>query len=236
MNGELFQWLEAIRDRGEYVRDQLSHATPVFALSRPEGILLLGVGRGQSKVFEIYDRHGMAGMGNPVDIEKIRQMAIESTHIEGFTRSPDDVTLRRLISYALSPALKTGFESVFQPPLIFEGVFAELGKRQENDVLMELSYDGNFDTVPDGLAVVSANQAAATQAKAWLHERLKPNTSHDRTIALLLAMWEAMSQARRIGKEIKAQPLNEIDLQGRVLELSILDRHAQGRVTYQPLV
>ena len=86
MSGELFQWLEAIRDRGEYVRDQLSHATPVFAVSRPEGVLLVGVGLGQSKVFEIYDRHAVAALGNPVDIEKIRQTAIEAAHLEGFNR------------------------------------------------------------------------------------------------------------------------------------------------------
>ena len=167
--------LEAIHDRGEYVRDQLSHATPVFALSRPEGILLVGVGLGQSKVFEIYDRHAIAALGNPVDIEKIRQTAIEAAHLEGFNRSPQDVTLRRLMSYSLSPALKNSFESVFQPPLIVEGVFAEVGETPQDDVLMEFSHDGNFGVVHDGLAVVSSNTAAATQAKDWL--RTAPQAS-----------------------------------------------------------
>jgi len=43
---EPYRWLEAVANRREYIRDQLKGGTPVFALSRPEGILLLGVGQG----------------------------------------------------------------------------------------------------------------------------------------------------------------------------------------------
>ena len=43
MTEEPYRWLEAISNRREYIRDQLKGGTPVFALSRPEGILLLGV-------------------------------------------------------------------------------------------------------------------------------------------------------------------------------------------------
>ena len=102
MTEEPYRWLEAIGNRREYIREQMRGGTPVFALSRPEGILLLGVGQGQSKVFEIYDRHAFAALGHPVDIEKLRQVAIEAAHLEGFNRSSKDVTLRRLISFALS--------------------------------------------------------------------------------------------------------------------------------------
>ena len=90
MTEEPYRWLEAISNRREYIQEQLKGSTPVFALSRPEGILLLGVGRGQSKVFEIYDRHGFAALGHPVDIERLRQAAIEAAHLEGFNRSGKD--------------------------------------------------------------------------------------------------------------------------------------------------
>ena len=232
---ELFQWLEAIRDRGEYVRDQLSHATPIFALSRPEGILLVGVGLGQSKVFEIYDRHALAALGNPVDIEKIRQTVIEAAHLEAFNRSPEDVTLRRLMSYALSPALKNSFESVFQPPLIVAGVFAEVGTAPEDDVLMEFNYDGNFGVIQDGLAVVSANTAAAAQAKDWLRERLKPHSNRNRVLGLLLAMWQAMSHGERIANVTQPIHPDALDLNRRMLEIALLDRKTKSKVKYQVL-
>ena len=46
MTEEPYRWLEAIGNRREYIRDQLKGGTPVFAVSRPEGILLIGVGQG----------------------------------------------------------------------------------------------------------------------------------------------------------------------------------------------
>ena len=60
MTEEPYRWLEAIGNRREYIQEQMKGGTPVFAVSRPEGILLVGVGQGQSKVFEIYDRHAFA--------------------------------------------------------------------------------------------------------------------------------------------------------------------------------
>ena len=80
MNDEPYRWLDAIANRREYIRDQLKGATPVFAFSRPEGILLVGVGSGNCKLFEIYDRLALAGLGHPVDIEKIRRTLTEVTN------------------------------------------------------------------------------------------------------------------------------------------------------------
>src|SRR4030095_4763815 len=128
-----YRCLEAIGNRREYIREQMKGGTPVFAVSRPEGILLLGVGIGHSKVFEIYDRHGLAALGHPVDIERLRQAAIEAAHLEGFNRSAKDVTLRRLIGFALSPMLKQSFEQIFSPPFILESVWAELGDNETQD-------------------------------------------------------------------------------------------------------
>src|SRR6266498_4911153 len=143
MTEEPYRWLEAIGNRREYIQEQMKGGTPVFAASRPEGILLLGVGQGQSKVFEIYDRHAFAALGHPVDIEKLRQVAIEAAHMEGFNRSSKDVTLRRLISFALSTMLKNSFEQIFAPPFIVESVWAELGETQAHDVLVRVHHDGN---------------------------------------------------------------------------------------------
>ena len=127
MTEEPYRWLEAIGNRREYIQEQMKGGTPVFAISRPQGILLVGVGQGQSKVFEIYDRHAFAALGHPVDIERVRQAAIEAAHLEGFNRSAKDVTLRRLISFALSTTLKNSFEQIFSPPFIVESIFAEVG-------------------------------------------------------------------------------------------------------------
>src|SRR5213082_2696304 len=153
MTEEPYRWLEAIGNRREYVREQLKGGAPVFAASLPDGILTLGVGSGQSKVFELFDRHALAALGHPADIEKIRQAAIDAAHTEAFTRAPEDVSLRRLVGFGLSPQLKTNFEQIFSAPFLVELLLAEVGSTPEEDLLVRLHFDGGFQFAPKRVAV-----------------------------------------------------------------------------------
>ena len=136
---------------------------------------MLGVGQGESKVFEIYDRHAFAALGHPVDIEKLRQAAIEGAHLEGFNRSARDVTLRRLISFSLSSTLKNAFEQIFAPPLIVESIFAELGERPAQDILVRLHHDGDHRYETSGVVVAHRENAPEADAANWIHQALGPN-------------------------------------------------------------
>src|SRR5882672_2650919 len=147
MTEEPYRWLEAIGNRREYVREQLKSGTPVFAAPLPDGVLLLGVGTGHSKVFELFDRQALAGLGHPADIEKIRQAAIDAAHMEAFTRAPEDVTLRRLVGFGLSPQLKTNFEQIFSAPFLIETLLVEVSRESDQDLLMRLHFDGSFQFV-----------------------------------------------------------------------------------------
>src|SRR5579863_7577825 len=144
MNEEPYRWLEAVANRREYVREQMKDGSPVFAASLPDGILLLGVGGGQSKVFELFDRHALAGLGHPADIERIRQAAIDAAHTEAFTRAPEDVSLRRLVGFGLSPQLKTNFEQIYNAPFLVELLLVEMAAEPEKDLLFGLHFDGAF--------------------------------------------------------------------------------------------
>src|SRR6476660_3472453 len=144
MTEEPYRWLEAVANRREYVREQHKGGSPAFAASLPDGILLLAVGGGQSKVFELFDRHALAGLGHPADIEKIRQAAIDAAHVEAFTRAPEDVSLRRIVSFGMSPQLKTNFEQIFSAPFLIEMLLAEISNAPETDLLVRLHYDGGF--------------------------------------------------------------------------------------------
>src|SRR5579862_4204869 len=168
MNEEPYRWLEAVANRREYVRDQLKDGSPVFAASLPDGILLLAVGGGQSKVFELFDRHALAGLGHPADIEKIRQAAIDAAHTEAFTRAPEDVSLRRLVSFGLSPQLKTNFEQIFTAPFLVELLLAELGAEPGKDVLLRLHFDGGFHFQSSGILVAASQPEPEAAAQAWL--------------------------------------------------------------------
>jgi proteasome alpha subunit len=234
MMEEPHRWLEAISNRREYIRDQLKGATPVFAFSRPEGILLLGVGQGSSKVFEIYDRHGYAALGHPVDIEKVRQAAIEAAHMEGFTRSSRDVTLRRLISFALSTTLKNSFEQIFAPPIMVEAIFAEVGATQAEDVLVRLHYDGNHSYETSPVLVAHQDSKQEQDAATWLKQHIKPDDSIAQVGATALVAWKALTDTSPFA-EIKPPKDTEWKLDGKKVEAALLDRKARGSVHYRAL-
>jgi proteasome alpha subunit len=234
MMEEPHRWLEAISNRREYIRDQLKGGTPVFAFSRPEGILLIGIGQGMSKVFEIYDRHGFAALGHPVDIEKIRQAAIEAAHMEGFTRSSKDVTLRRLISFALSTTLKNSFEQIFAPPIMVEAIFAEVGETPAEDVLVRVHYDGNHAYETSGLLVAHSDPKQEQEAATWLKAQIKANDSIAKVGATALAAWKALTENTPFA-ELKAPSETDWKVEGKKVEAALLDRRAKGPVHYRSL-
>jgi proteasome alpha subunit len=231
---EPYRWLEAIDNRREYIADRLKGGTPVFALSRPEGILLLGVGQGQSKVFEIYDRHAFAALGHPVDIEKVRQAAIEAAHLEGFARSASDVTLRRLISFSLSSTLKNAFEQVFAPPLIVEALFAELGDCPAQDSLVRVHYDGDHHYETSGVLLAHSEPQPEAEARDWIRSVLEPSDSLLHAAGVCLIAWQALTgKTAFAGLTVPRKPLLQVP--GKVVEAALLDRQAPGPAQYRPL-
>jgi proteasome alpha subunit len=191
---EPYRWLEAVANRREYVREQLKGGTPVLAASLAEGILLLGVGGGQSKVFELFDRQALAGLGHPADLEKIRQAAIDAAHIESFTRAPEDVSLRRLVGFGLGPQLKTNFEQIFSAPTLVELLLAELGLEPARDLFFRLHFDGSFQMQSGGAVIAASDPEAEAGARQWLNENVK--TMHSPAVAadLLLQAWWRLSE------------------------------------------
>ncbi len=128
MTEEPYRWVEAIANRREYIEHQLAGGSPIVALAYKDGVLFLTLSRERQKIFEIYDRIAMGAIGHPGDIERLRMAAIEVASTEGFTRSTQDVSLRRLASFSLSPALKAAFEQIYGPPYLARMLFAELGR------------------------------------------------------------------------------------------------------------
>ena len=166
-----YDWNESIQQRNEYIEDRLKDGSPVVALTYDGGLLLLSARQTQRKVYEVYDKLMFSAIGNQSDVEQIRRGAIDAAHQEGFNRSPDDVSVQRLVSFQLSPAIKRIYGDPFAQPIVFKGIFAELGKTPERDLLMTLSYDGEFSSTP-GLAVA----AGTAYAEDRMREHLKSET------------------------------------------------------------
>ena len=235
MIDEPYRWLEAVANRREYIEDQLRPATPVFAMSRPEGVLLLGAGPGNSKVFEIYNRHGMAALGNPVDIEKLRQSVIETAHLEGFNRSPDDVTLRRLVGFSVSNALKNAFEQIVAAPLIVEALFAECGATRGEDVLVRVRYDGSPEYATEGVAIAFPDRERERAAGDWLRAHLGDADGLERVRGLCLVAWTNLVGGGGEFSELNVPDTLPSAVDGHGIEAALIDRSGKGPAQYRPL-
>jgi proteasome alpha subunit len=105
MYEEPYRWVEAVGNRRQYLDEQFKQGSPVVALTYDGGILLTTVSKGTPKLYEIYDRLALGGMGHPTDLEKLRFSLLEMAHVEGFNRSPSDVTGSRLVIYGIAPVI-----------------------------------------------------------------------------------------------------------------------------------
>jgi len=234
-----FDYNEASRVRREGVELKLSEGSPVVGVSYDAGLLLLTVRGSQRKVFEIYDRLIYSAIGNQSDIEAIRAGAIDVAHREGYDLSPDDVTVQRLVSFALSPPLKRLFGDAWNAqPAVVRAVFGELAHKPEDDVFFVLNYDGEF-TQARGFAAVAGTQEAEDRMGLWLMG-VGPQTSQSQALERALKAWAVGAMtARRTrtgGGEDDDNPLRDMDEEEQIggflreelktghVEVGLLDR------------
>ena len=233
---EPYRWVEAIANRREYIEHQLSGGSPIVALSYADGALLFTLSRERQKIFEIYDRIAMGGIGHPGDIERLRMAAIEVTSTEGFARSAHDVSLRRLANYSLSPALKAAFEQVYGPPYLARLLFAELGRGSAPNLFLRVDYDGSihsnggtFGRSFEQFGVISGTAASATLMEEFLRERQNGTVAIADALQVACDAWcvghlslsgdvtEEMPTAEAVANHRKAQ-LTRTAIEAAVLE------------------
>ena len=72
MYEEPYRWVEAVGNRRQYLDEQFTQGSPVVGVSCDQGLLLMTMSKGTPKLYEIYDRLALGGMGHPADLEKLR--------------------------------------------------------------------------------------------------------------------------------------------------------------------
>jgi proteasome alpha subunit len=187
-----YEWNESINQRNDYIEDKLKEGSPVVAVSFDNGILLLTIRRTQRKIYEIYDRLIYSAIGNQSDVESIRTGAIDIAHREGFSRSPDDVSIQRIVGFAVSPSIKKIYADPYAAPVVIRAIFAELGKTPAEDQFFIVSYDGEFTSNRRFAAI-----GGSTYAESQMVERLKSAGTDALTLDEALS---ACIQAWGIGK------------------------------------
>jgi proteasome alpha subunit len=255
MYEEPYRWIEAVANRRQYVDDQFTEGNPLVVVSFPQGIFLLTFNRGTEKIYEIYDRIALGGMGHPADLEKLRYTILDMAHVEGFQRSPADVTVSRLMKNGLAPVIKQAFEEVFKAPYIAKILLAEVGATQDRDRLFSINYDGMFEEQREfGLLAASASIRGLLNQE-W--KRLSPLFSLQSAVEVSLRLWgiasylqTSTSSSDTEDKEATSSPAISMSpipddetiavriretLSKETLECVLLDRESGKMETYRAL-
>jgi proteasome alpha subunit len=245
---EPYRWVEAIANRREYIEAQLAPGSPIAALGYREGILFLTVSQTRQKIFEIYDRIAMGAIGHPGDIERLRMAAIELASTEGFTRSPTDVSLRRLVHYSLSPVMKSAFEQVYGPPYLARMLFAEVGERPEEDLFLRVEYDGEIATngatyaqARQDFAALSGTQQSREQMEAFLATQHAQDANLETVLNSALDAWSIghmtlqTDDAKEPPERAAVRKHRQEQLASAGLEAVLLERNANRAIRYRLL-
>ncbi|OQW31596.1 MAG: hypothetical protein A4E19_08265 [Nitrospira sp. SG-bin1] len=247
MYEEPYRWVEAVGNRRHYLDDQLKEGSPVVGVSYESGILLMTMSKGTPKLYEIYDRLALGGMGHPADLEKLRFNLLEMAHVEGFNRSASDVTGSRLVKYGIAPVIKQAFEEVFKAPFIVKILLAELGQKAGTDGFLTISYDGTFEE-KKRYAVLAATSAVEQAMTEYLGQQSVVSLGD--AIDAAIRTWAVGNRAQQLAldaegdhDETKAgQPVADAGslyahlrrcVAGKTIECALLDRQVQGTSKYR---
>jgi proteasome alpha subunit len=163
---EPFRWMEAVSTRHSYVREKLQSGQPVIAVPYQHGALVFSFSAQPGKIFEVYDRIAMGGMGHPADVEKLRMTLLDMAHLEGFNRSSQDVTVARLLQFGIAPSLKQNFEEVIRAPYLIRLLLLELDPDGQPD-FFRLNYDGYWENLKKGGAI-----AGHERVMDWIDKKI----------------------------------------------------------------
>jgi len=233
---EPYRWIEDIANRREYIEERIRGGSPVVGISYEDGLLLLTTTRGGRKIFEVYDRIALSAIGHPADIEKLREIIIDAAHLEGFMRSPEDVTLRRLSAFVLAPAMKQAFDEIFRSPYIARIMLAEID-RDGKATFCRIDYDGSFQ-IREGFEVIGDTE----ESERAMREEAEGKGIGNASLPLKDAMQEALKiwakgkalGCREEGQKDIADILSEELKAGRI-EASILCKSLPTTSKFQEL-
>ncbi|MBI3882628.1 MAG: hypothetical protein HY301_21520, partial [Verrucomicrobia bacterium] len=165
--------------------------------------------------------------------------AIDAAHMEAFTRAPEDVSLRRLVSFGLSPQLKQNFEQIFSAPFLVEMLLAELGAEPAGDVVLRLHFDGGFQVHNNGVIVAASMPEVEAAAQKWLSETLAKQTDRAAVAEALLQAWWCVTENRSFTDALPSESERRDgwrkSVNGRVVEIGWLARKGATRAKFQML-
>ncbi len=223
-----YDWQESISQRSQYIENRLRAGSPIIALALNFGTVLYTYRRHVRKIYEVYDQVMFSAIGAQADVENLRLAALDFAHREGFAKSEADVSVGRIVGFALSSPLKRAFGDLSTTPFVIRALFAEMGRKPSEDLFFSLQYDGDFEANRQ-FSAVGGTKDAEKRMMNHLHDNYKPDLNLESALNLCDEAWKIGADL-----DVSGEPDPEI-LRNAHPEIGVLDRESKRERRFQLL-
>ena len=206
---------QVMADKAEYARKGVARGKSSVVLEFDSGVLLMAENTSRlSKIGEIYDRIGFAGVGKFSEFDQLRKIGVRYADMKGYAYSRDDVRANALAN-AYSQAIGDAFTRELKP-LEVEVIVAEVGDDEltghENNAIFRIQFDGSVSD-HENFCVIGG---AADELNSYLEGEYKDG----------LPLPEAMQLGR---KALQRATDGTPEVAPENLEICVLERALSGR-------
>ena len=206
---------QVMADKAEFARKGIARGKSIVALEYEGGVLLVAENATSlSKIGEIYDRIGFAGVGKFSEFDQLRKVGVRFADVRGYQYSREDVRGQALAN-AYSQAIGEVFTREMKP-LEIELIVAEVGDDRYPEhganALYKVTFDG-FISEEHGFCVIGGG---FEDVEAVLRSDYREG----------LSLGEALELGRRA---LDAGGDRGANLSESALEVCVLERSRLGR-------
>lgn len=135
------------QDKAEFARKGIARGKSLVCMEYDSGILIVAENPfNLSKIGEIYDRIGFAGVGKYSEFDRLRKIGVQWADVEGFRFSREDVRGKALANL-YSQVIGDEFNRAIKP-LEVEILVAEVGEPlfagHEENAIYKVQFDGSI--------------------------------------------------------------------------------------------
>lgn len=206
---------QVMADKAEYARKGVARGKSSVVLEFESGVLLMAENTSRlSKLGEIYDRIGFAGVGKFSEFDQLRKIGVRYADMKGYAYSRDDVRANALAN-AYSQAIGDAFTR--EPkPLEVEVIVAEVGDSElaghENNAIFRIQFDGSVSDHEKFCVIGGAADDLNTYLKGEFQEGLP------------------LQEALQLGRTALQRATDGTpEVAPENLEVCVLERAVQGR-------
>ncbi len=206
---------QVMADKAEFASKGVARGKSSLVIECDIGLLMMAENLSTlSKIGEIYDRIGFAGVGKFSEFDQLRKIGVRYADIKGYAYSRDDVRGRGLAN-AYSQAVGDAFTQQLKP-LEVEIVVVEVGDStlvgHENNAIYRIQYDGSISD-HHGFCVIGG---ASEELSDFLRSRYQDGIP--------------LGEAIELGKTALEQAAEgEPSVEVKNLEVCVLERERAGR-------